>query len=125
HELFPVLLAYHGGLEDRFVCDERILHFDGRDPDAANFQHIVASTAVPEVVLVLVVFVTRLDPRPEERVLRLLVAIPIVRHRRVPLDAKISDLPARHGPTSLIDDNGLISGDRRAGGSRLHMPRTI
>src|SRR5947208_461123 len=126
HELFRVLLTHHGGLENRFVRDERILHFDGRDPDATNFQHVVASTAVPEVaVLVLVVFVTCLDPRPEERLLRLLVAIPIVRHRRVPLDAKIPHLPAWHGPTFLIDDEGLISWDRRAGGSRLHIPRTI
>src|SRR5207247_4660989 len=124
HELFPVLLTHHGGLEDRFVRDERILHFDGRDPDATNFQHVVASTAVPEVaVLVLVVFVTRLDPRPEERLLRLLVALPIVRHRRVPLDAKISDLPPRHGPAALTDEYRLISGVRRTGRSRLQLPR--
>src|SRR5439155_3513887 len=126
HELFRVLLTHDGGLEDRFVSDERILHFDGRNPDATNFQHVVASTAVPEVaVLVLVVFVTCLDPWPEERLLRLLVAIPIIRHRRAPLDAKIPDLPARHGPIFLINDDGLISGDRRARGSRLHFPRTI
>jgi len=36
HELFLVLLTHHGGLEDGFVRDECILHFDGRNPDAAN-----------------------------------------------------------------------------------------
>src|SRR5206468_11148856 len=95
-------------------------------PDAANLQHVVASAAVPEVtVLVLVVLVPGLDPGPEERFLRLLVAIPIVRHRRVPLHTKTPDLSTRHRIACLIDDDRLIAGDRRAGGPRLHSPWAI
>ena len=97
HQAVAVLPADHGGLQHGRVLDERALDLDRRDPDAADLQHVVGAAGVPEVAVgVLVVLVAGLDPVAEERLLGLLVLVPVVGHGRVALDAQVADLALRH-----------------------------
>src|SRR3989454_11998107 len=104
-----VLLADHRGLEHDRMAHERRLDLDRRDPDPADFQHVVRAAAVPEVaVLVLVVLVARLDPRAEERLFGLLVLVPVVRHRGVALDTEVADLRSEEHTSELQSPCNLV-----------------
>src|SRR5205823_7437613 len=110
-----VLLADHRRFEHRGVAHERGLHLDRRDPDAPDLQHVVGATAEPEVtVLVLEVLVAGLDPGTEERLLRLLVLVPVVGHDRVALDAQVPDLAGGHRPPLVVHDDRLVAGHGQA-----------
>src|SRR5262244_477413 len=92
-EAVRVLVAHHRRLEHGGVADERVLHLHGRDPDAADLEHVVGAAAVPEeAVRVLVILVARLYPVTEEGGFGLFVLIPVVGHGRVALDAQVADL---------------------------------
>src|SRR4029453_14046386 len=100
-----VLATDHGRLEHRGVPNQGPFHLDGRDPDPAALQHAAGAAAVPVYAgLFLVVLVPGLDPLAEERFLRLLVLVPVVRHRRVALDADVADLSQRHRTAAVLPD---------------------
>src|SRR6266542_2398445 len=114
-----VLVADHGGLEDRRMAHEGVLHLDRRDPDAPHLQHVVGAAAVPEVaVVVLVVLVARLDPVAKERGLGLLVLVPVIGHGRVALDLQVADLALRHGPPLVVHDSCLVTRHRQPSRAR-------
>src|SRR5260370_505116 len=74
--------AADGALERCAVRAEHPLDLDGRPPDAARLDHVVASAGVEIVaVFVLVVAIAGPYPIPAERVLRGLVLVPVERHR--------------------------------------------
>src|SRR5215468_914458 len=101
------------------MLDERRLDLGGRDPDATHLQHVVAATAVPVVaILVAIVLVASLDPRAAQRVLGLLVLVPIEGHRRIALDAQVPDRARGHRRSFLVDDRNLVTGDGNSGGAR-------
>src|SRR5438874_4374251 len=109
HEPVGVLVAHHGRLEDGRMLDERRLDLHGRDPDAADLEHVVGTAREPEeAVGVLPVLVARLDPRAVERLLRLLVLVPVVGHRRVALDAQVADVTLLDGPALVVHDDRLV-----------------
>src|SRR2546425_5563003 len=86
------------------------------------------STLFPYTTLfrsVLVVLVAGLDPLTEERLLGLLVLVPVVRHRRVALDADVADLAARHGRAVVVHDGELVARHRHAGRARARVAGTI
>ena len=105
------------------MLDERRLDLDRRDPDAAHLQHVVAAAVVPEVaVRVLVVLVPGLDPRAEERLLRLVVLVPVVGHRRVAAHAEVADL-ARPAPGAPRRRRSRTRSRGRAGPTTPAAPR--
>src|SRR5204862_4359346 len=102
------------------------LDLDRRDPDPADFQHVVRAAAVPEVaILVLVVLVARLDPRAEERLFGLLVLVPVVRHRGVALDTEVADLALRHGAPLVVHDGELVARHGKPRGAGARRARTV
>src|SRR5215510_1671914 len=121
-----VLTADHRRLQHRRVAHQRRLDLDRRDPDTADLQHVVRAAAVPEVALgVLVVLVACLDPRAEERLLGLVVLVPVVGHRRVALDAQVADLAARDAMPLVVDDRELVAGHGHARRAGARTPRAI
>src|SRR5207237_3930696 len=67
----------------------------------------------------------RLDPGPGERLFRLVVLVPVVRHRGVTLDAQVADLALRHGTSVVVDDHGLVARHGPAGRARARRAGTI
>src|SRR5262249_3455104 len=82
------------------------------DPQSANLQHVVRSAGVPEVaVLVYRVFVPRADPVPFDRVLRLLVLIPVTGADGVAADPEIADLAGRHRCAAVVEKPRVVAVD--------------
>src|SRR5262245_2714074 len=125
-EPIAVLTAHHRRLQHGGMAHQRRFHLDGRDPDAADLQHVIGASAVPEVaVLVLVILVARLDPCAEERLLGLVVLVPVVRHRGVAFDAQVADLAARDRPALVVDDRELVAGYGQARRAGARPPRAV
>src|SRR5258706_7969525 len=60
YERVVICAADDAALEHRRMRDERVLHLDRTDPQAAHLQHVVAAARVPEIALgVLRVLVAR------------------------------------------------------------------
>src|SRR3989440_12019625 len=119
HEPIGVLVDDDGRLEHGRVPDQRVLDLHRRYPDAADLQHVVGAARVPEVAVgILPVLVARLDPWAVERLLRLLVLVPVVGHRRVALDAQVADLALRDRPALVVHDDRLVARHRLPGGAR-------
>ena len=104
-----ILAADDAALEHRVVRDQRVLDFDRADPQAADLEHVVGAPGVPvEPVGVLRVLVAGADPVPFDRVLGLLVLVPVAGADRIAADPQVADL-ARRRPASPSSSSSRAS----------------
>ena len=100
------------------MSDQAVLDLDGRAPDAAHLQHVVAATFVDEVaVFILAIGVAGVQPAVHHRLGRLLGLVPVVPGGRLRLDPQPAALALGNGIAVLIQDAGLVARHRLAAGA--------
>src|ERR1039458_496659 len=108
------------------MLDQDAFYLDWTDPHAADLQHVIGPSGVPEIsVFILVILVAGSDPMSFNRVLSLFVLVPVISPNRVSSNQQIARLPLRHRTVIVVRDSGFESGDYRAAGARAHSSRTI
>src|SRR5580698_2151582 len=114
-----------GSFEDAGVFDERALHFDWRHPLARDSKHVVGSTGVPVVtILVDRELIACKEPAPAHAVLSQSRTIPIAWCSAGASHQQISDGPARHWLTRMVDQRKFIAGHRLACASSANLSGT-
>src|SRR5262249_24875003 len=77
-----LLASKYGGFPNAGMFDQRALDFNRRDPLAGYSKHVVRSTGVPIVAIVIdSIFVSREKPATAHAVLRQSAAIPVALRR--------------------------------------------
>ena len=61
----------------------------------------------------------------EERVLGLLVLVPVIGHDGVALDTEVADLPRRHRPPLVVDQDGLVARHGQPGRAGPDLARAV
>src|SRR5205814_9612558 len=74
---------------------------------------------------ILPVLVAGLDPGSEERLLRLVVLVPVVGHDRIAFDPQVADLALRHGVSLVVDDDRLVARHRFSRGAGPRVTRAV
>src|SRR5579859_370151 len=121
-----ILATHNCRFQHLLVRNQRRLHLYRRNPLPADFEHVVRAPAVPEIaVLVLVIFVAGLNPGAENRILRALVLIPVLRAGAIAGDEEVTNLALRHLLALLVHNARLITRHERTGAARLYLARLV
>src|SRR5947207_13973111 len=107
-----ILLSDDAAFKNGRMGDERVFDFDRTDPQPAHLQHVVRAARIPEKPLfVLRVLVAGADPVPLDRVLRLLVLVPVAGADRVASEPEIPDLVRIDRHAIVVEDAALVAVD--------------
>src|ERR1019366_4893741 len=125
-ESVPVLDADHRRLEHRRVLHQRRLDLEGRDPDAAHLEHVVAAPGIGVVAVgVARILVAALGPAALEGLARALAVAPVHECRAGTPDVEIADLAVGDGPAVFAAQLDLVALDRLAGGAVANIARPV
>src|SRR6266699_2249294 len=109
-------MADDGGFEHRGVADQRLLDLEGRYPDAADLQHVVAAPAIAVIAVgVANIGVAGMGPLAAEGAARLVPLVPVALGGAGAAHDQFAGLVAADFGALGVDDLDLIAGDRLAG----------
>src|SRR5579883_2299182 len=115
-QLIRVGRAYNGAFENGGMGDQRGLDLDGRNPLAADLEHVVRAPGVPVVAIgILVILIAGMNPVPGDGIFGLLMLVPIIGRDAVPANQQIANLALLHRVAVLIGNQGLVAGNQLAG----------
>src|SRR5580704_7751118 len=99
-----------GSFQDARVFDERALHFDWRHPLARDSKHVVGSTGVPIVaILVDGELIACKEPAPAHAILGQSRTIPVAWRSAGAGHHQISDAAGWHWLTCMVDQRKFIA----------------
>jgi hypothetical protein len=111
-----VFLADDRGLQHSLVGDQRRLDVEGRNPHAADLEHVIGAPAVIVVAVgVAPVFVASMGPFAGKGAPALGALVPVAFTGRRPAHNQFADFAVGHISAVLVDDASVIAGDRFAG----------
>src|SRR5207253_34239 len=118
--------ADHGALRDRWMLEQHGLDLDRRDPQAADFDHVVGTALVPvEAVAVDAVAVAGEEPLAEDGALGLLVLGPVKREGAVAFDVQVAGITRRDRLALVVEDLQFVSRHRLAARARLDLVEPV
>src|SRR5690348_4544206 len=120
------LHADHRTLRDGRMLEQRRLDLDRRDPQPADFDHVVRATFVPvEAVFVLAVAVAAEEPLADDAPLRLFVLRPVEGKRAVAFHVEVAGLALPHWFAFIVEDLQLIARYGLATRTRLQVVQPV
>src|SRR5271154_4269624 len=125
-QIIFVSRANNSNFQHRWMGDQSRLDFGGRNPHAADFEHVVAAPAMHErAVGVLKKAVAGAQPLAEKCFARLLRIIPVIRCPRRSFYLQLADFAARNFDAGIVDDARFVSGNGKTGGAVAHRAGTV
>ena len=114
-----ILPTGHAAGLDSWMFEQQVFDLRRAHPDPTDLEHVVRAAREPEeAVLVLAVLVTGADPMSADRVLRLLVSIPVKGTGRVTADDEVAQVAGRDRLAMFVDEARLVSRHHEATGAR-------
>src|ERR1700758_2466255 len=108
------------------MLDENALDFDGTNPDAAHFNHVVRASGIPEISLcILVILIPGAQPMAGNSLLRFFVLVPITGAGGIGFDEQIADLALSNRLIVVVDDFGVEAGNKFSAGTGPHSVRRV
>src|SRR5262249_54854129 len=115
-----------GAFGNGFVFEQTVFDFGRRDENAADFQHFVGPSAVPEIAFgVARELVARRAVIAGEGLFRLLVRLPVTNRRGIAFDPQRSHLSVWRHLSIGADDLGLVTGHDLAQTALAHVAEAI
>ena len=109
-------LTDHGGFEHGGVGGQRRFDFEGGNPDAADFEHVVGAAAIGEIAVVaLAVLVAASGPGAEKGVAALFTVVPVIRGAGRAVDVQLAEFAFWHRLAVFIEQADFIARHRLAG----------
>src|SRR5947209_6560970 len=108
------------------MLHQHLFHVDGRDPQAADLEHVVHPAYVAvDALLATGVAVAADKPRPEHRRLRLLVLMPVLGGTRVALDLEDAGPGPLENLSVVVGEAKLVSGHGPTACAELDLARSV